>query len=224
MNTYQYAINTTTVTEDMINRLSPFVSQERRLSADKYKFFIDKARCILGEYLARYALKKHYNLSDNDISFSTSTYGKPFLKDIDNIYFNISHSGNWVVCVVGDEPLGVDVEKIAHTDLHLAERFFTQNEYTRILECAVKDRADEFFKLWTLKESYIKAIGKGLHMSLDSFEFRHIQDKEQLFIDNEPVDCYHFSCRRLDDSHYYALCTTSTTDTIHNLEYTVLDY
>ena len=96
--------------------------------------------------------------------------GKPYLKNSD-IYFNLSHSGNYAMCVVSDKPVGCDIEIIrANVNIEIAKRFFSREEYEYLL--SIKDEKEQsraFILLWTLKESYIKAIGKGLSAKLDSF-------------------------------------------------------
>ncbi len=66
-------------------------------------------------------------------------------------------------------PVGVDIEKIRPIDFAIAERFFTASEYRLLMDTAEQERLQLFYTLWTLKESYIKFVGKGLSIPLDSF-------------------------------------------------------
>ena len=84
--------------------------------------------------------------------------------------FNLSHAGDYAVCAVGGAALGCDIEQIRKYNMSVARRFFCERE-TRLLEAAVTPEAQEdlFFRLWTLKESYLKAVGSGLSQPLSSF-------------------------------------------------------
>ena len=91
--------------------------------------------------------------------------GKPYLRDYPGVQFNLSHSGRYGVCALSAFPVGVDVELIRPLRREVARRFFTPAEAAWL---DARPEA-EFFRLWTRKESYIKAIGKGLTQRLDSF-------------------------------------------------------
>lgn len=65
-----------------------------------------------------------------------------------------------MVCVVHDDTVGVDIESIGPFDLRLAKELFTEEEYQEVL--VNEDSLAAFYDIWTLKESYIKAVGQGL--------------------------------------------------------------
>ena len=99
----------------------------------------------------------------------TGENGKPYLKDA-GVSFSLSHAGAYALCAVGPEELGCDIEKIRPLHAGVAERFFHPEELALLRaepDAAVRERL--FFRLWTLKESYIKATGKGLSQPLGSF-------------------------------------------------------
>ncbi len=88
-------------------------------------------------------------------------HGKPCFKD-GGFYFNLSHSGERALCITADAPVGCDIERIAEPNYRIAARFFTDAE-NDFLD-SVGD-ADEkklcFYRMWTRKESVLKAIGVG---------------------------------------------------------------
>ena len=91
--------------------------------------------------------------------------GKPYLPGYPGLHFNLSHSGPWGVCALSKAPVGVDVELVRPLRYDLARRFFTPGE-----QAWLRGRPEgEFFRLWTRKESFLKALGKGLTLPLDSF-------------------------------------------------------
>lgn len=99
----------------------------------------------------------------------TGENGKPYLKEA-GVYFSLSHAGAYAVCAVGPGELGCDIEKLRPARTGVAERFFHPEEVA-LLHAApdAASREGLFFRLWTLKESYIKATGKGLSQTLRSF-------------------------------------------------------
>ena len=80
--------------------------------------------------------------------------------------FNLSHSGMYVAAAFGTEDIGVDVELMRTGKQKIAQRFFAEDE-RKYLEKCWTDEA--FTGIWTRKEAYIKAVGTGIAMSLDSF-------------------------------------------------------
>ncbi len=94
--------------------------------------------------------------------------GKPFLRDIPQVQFSLSHGGDWVLCAVSDRPVGVDVEQPRCT-MEIARRFFCKEE-VRAVEALEEDaQKDALCRLWCAKEAFVKAMGGGLSMGLDSF-------------------------------------------------------
>lgn len=91
-------------------------------------------------------------------------YGKPLINGID---FNISHSGNYVVLVIGNSEIGIDIEYKKERNIELIEKFFTEQEQQFIK--SANDPLLAFYQVWTLKEAYLKAVGKGLYKKLSSF-------------------------------------------------------
>lgn len=146
------------------------MSGEKQARVDRFRFADDKKRTVAGEILARKAIAEWCDVSAESIVFDKTETGKPYAKGLP-VEFNISHSGDIVVCVVDDKPVGIDIEKIRPLDLKVAKRTCTDEElislfghtpteqdfaYTtdhEILTC--------FFKLWTAKEAYGKCIGVG---------------------------------------------------------------
>lgn len=108
----------------------------------------------------------------NEKVFETEVYpgGKPYLKDYPEIFFNLSHSGDYVCCAVGDEPVGVDIQKHVPVKAGLSERFFTEDENRQLKELVGEEREQLFFRMWSIKESYIKFTGQGMKQGIDTFE------------------------------------------------------
>lgn len=93
-------------------------------------------------------------------------HGKPALKS-GRMEFSLSHSGGWCAAAICDAPVGVDVQRLVPFNPALAKRFFTADEQEYIASQSDRDMA--FTRIWGMKESYIKALGLGLSMPLNSF-------------------------------------------------------
>ncbi|MCF8403415.1 MAG: 4'-phosphopantetheinyl transferase superfamily protein [Bacteroidales bacterium] len=135
----------------------------------KYKNESSLRRTLLGEVLSRKLLGIKLNFSCKEIDVNKSGKGKPFIKNNNSIFFNISHSGDWIVCAISSKDVGIDVEKIKKPVYRIAERYFSKEERAALSRLDEPEKTVYFFDLWTLKESYLKMLGKGLTKSLGSF-------------------------------------------------------
>ena len=148
------------------------VTEKRREKADKYKFSKDRRLCLGAELLLREAMDRQ-GYDQTPLELSEGLYGKPFLPKVPEFRFNLSHSGDMVLCAVSDRDVGCDIEEMTHVSLKMAERFFYREEYQRILSCPTEEEQREMlFRLWTLKESFMKMKGLGLYLSPDTFGVR----------------------------------------------------
>lgn len=98
--------------------------------------------------------------------------------------FNLSHSGSWVMCAAEDGgkkvKLGCDIERIGAVREGVARRFFCKEEYDQIFEqCSKEEQRETFYRLWVLKESFLKATREGMALPMDSFCV-HLSDPPQL--------------------------------------------
>lgn len=147
------------------------MSEDKQRRVDRFRFVDDKKRTVAGEMLARKALVEWCSVSSESIVFDEHECGKPFVVGLD-VEFNISHSGDMVVCAVNDKPVGIDIEQIRPIDLGVAKRICTEREllylfgHVPIEEDFVGTSNHEiltqFFEIWTAKEAYGKCIGTGI--------------------------------------------------------------
>lgn len=100
--------------------------------------------------------------------------GKPFILG-EKLCFNLSHSGNYAMCAVGDEATGCDVQQITEYNQRVAKRFFTLVESEQLESDS--DKARGFTRMWTLKESALKLSGEGVSGGLDRYDFSGYYNK-----------------------------------------------
>lgn len=115
---------------------------------------------LVGEILARYAVKRHWGMSMTKQRFVCTKYGKPYPENISGAYFNISHSGQYVVCAVHTAPIGIDVQEITPYSFDVARRVCSEEELEQIQRS--RDRDSAFIRLWTRKEAVLKRNGTGI--------------------------------------------------------------
>ena len=202
----------------------PFVRIEKCL---KHKTMEGKSQS-LGASLALSEALKELGFSKAEIrnaDILVSEHGKPY---INNVFFNLSHTVDMAVCAVSDCEIGVDVEKIRDFNLNIVKRFFCESEYRYLM--SIKDNKEkmqnEFFRLWTLKESYIKANAKGLFIGLDSFEFDTGSGELRSRLIKSPDNTEWFFNEIKDFAlHKIAICTEKNikTDSIITVDCSCLD-
>ncbi len=196
------------------------VSEEKRCKIARYRREIDGQRTLLGEVLIRVMLGGHLKISPKHLVFKENEYGKPYLEG-NPLYFNISHSGDWVVAAISDAPVGIDVEQVRQADLGIAERFFAVSEYNAIKASAYKDKQNQlFYTLWSGKESYIKMIGKGLTISLDSFTLTYQEEKLTLKSAYEGQEAY-FTVYPFEEEYSLVVCHEKEVPYSHYREVTI---
>lgn len=191
------------ITDEQFHKFLEVISLKKRERINKFHYFSDKKGSLFGELLLRYALIKTLGIDNDDIIIAVDENGKPYCEAPPMIHFNISHSGNWVVCVISSQPVGIDIEIIQEADLTIARKFFTAHEYNQI-SSSKETENESFYKFWTLKESYIKYKGKGLAIPLDSFEFTVENNIVKLkSIENENL---FFVNQKFQHEYFLSLC------------------
>lgn len=141
------------------------LDEKRKEKTERLRFEKDKRLCAGAGLLIRTALLDMAGMDPRNIPFEYGEHEKPYIAGSDNVFFNISHSGDMVICAVGGCEVGCDIEEIKPPKSNVAERFFSEEERN-----FVKAGGDDaFFRIWTLKESFMKATGLGLSLSMRDF-------------------------------------------------------
>lgn len=148
------------------------LSEQRRQKTDEFHFQKDRKLSLGAGILMDRGLKE-YGLRESKVRVGTGENGKPFLLDYPEIHFNLSHSGNMVLAVFSDTEVGCDIEYMNAVNLKLARRFFCQSEYDSIInQNDGEEQKVLFYRLWTLKESFMKVTGLGMNLPLNEFCFQ----------------------------------------------------
>lgn len=178
------------------------------------KFVRGKESYIASRWLLRKILARYTGVAPDAVELLRTDKGKPYLPQRD-LHFNLSHSGHWALLAVGKaEFIGVDVEAIGATrDLSgIAENYYHPQEFVQLQTLDAAAQADYFYRLWTLKEAFFKAIGTGISAGLEKIQFDLGGNKIRAQIAAEldgDADEWHFQQWALTAQDYCALASKS---------------
>jgi 4'-phosphopantetheinyl transferase len=161
---------------DVVQRLLRTLDADEQTRASRFHFEKHRRRFVVGRGVLRSLLGRYLELSPEDVRFAYGPYGKPELDPARHagvLRFNASHSHELgVFAFVQDHALGIDIEYVKEdfATQEIAERFFSELEIEVLRALPRAEQAAAFFRCWTRKEAYIKAIGSGLSHPLDQFD------------------------------------------------------
>ncbi len=163
--------------DQLQDRCVDWLTQEELARYERFQIAKRRKEYLLGTMLLRTVLSEYASPNPEQWQFTRNAYGKPAIGENlvrQGIFFNLSHSGNRLVLAVSRHPeTGVDIEQSnrARRIERIAGRYFSKPEIDAMLKLDRNERLTRFYELWTLKESYIKARGMGLALSLQQFGF-----------------------------------------------------
>jgi 4'-phosphopantetheinyl transferase len=149
---------------DICRELAP----DEQTRARRFRFDIHRRRFIVAHHRLRMVLSSFTGIAPGKLKFITLEYGKPCIapeQNPDKISFNLSHSHEMgVIIVCREHDVGVDIEYIDHNRsfMELARRYFSPGEVSRLNQAETADRTRLFYKIWTMKEAWLKASGLGI--------------------------------------------------------------
>lgn len=169
------------------DRLWQFLAEDERSRANRFKREHLKQRFVAARGNLREILSEYLSCEPNEILFSYSDRGKPY---VEGIYFNLAHSQDLAVyAICRDREVGIDLEYVdLKCDVEaISKRYFSPLEHEIIMRLSDHDRYPTFYRAWTLKEAYGKATGQGIANILDVVDVSALLESpigEVLQIDN----------------------------------------
>lgn len=154
-----------------------------------------------------------------DWRFVSGEHGKPALAapfDSLGIHFNAAHTNGLAALAVARSPiLGVDVENLVagNAPLRVASRFFAADEVRELEALPTGEKRRRFYALWTLKESWLKATGRGLAAGLGniSFTLDRAHRAQAVTLMNDQADAWRFWQSQVSPEHFLALAVRGET-------------
>ncbi|MEX0290249.1 MAG: 4'-phosphopantetheinyl transferase superfamily protein [Flavobacteriaceae bacterium] len=163
-----------------------FLSPDELVKAKKFRFDRDRSNFILGRGCLRSFIGQALKIDPRNVQLKFNKYGKPELEANPGLKFNVSHSEDIVILGFSKARLiGVDVERVKpFADLlKIAANYFSNSELDRLNLIPSEEQPRAFYRCWTRKESFIKAIGDGLSFPLDKFSVTLDEDLKARLIE-----------------------------------------
>lgn len=168
------------------------LTKDEIIKANNFHFEKDKVNYILARGILRNILAFYTKIQPEDIKFCFNKFGKPYLnsaQNVQNLKFNISHSHNNAVYIFTKNiDIGVDIEFSQNIpDLEQVAKLFLSNyEYQYLQNLSNSERHNYFYKIWTLKEAFVKATGLGLSYDLRNVRIEFFQNNNyKIILENE---------------------------------------
>ncbi|MCH5197532.1 MAG: 4'-phosphopantetheinyl transferase superfamily protein [Oscillospiraceae bacterium] len=191
---------------DTYKKYYSVLPQIRKEKADRYLNVSDKCLSVGAWTLLNAAIGEK---SGENVLFEEN--GKPYFENTP-IKFNLSHSGNYALCAVSGGDIGCDIEKIKEVNMKVAHRFFFKEEIDLLdsLESEAQ-KTEMFFRLWTLKESFMKATGLGFRLGLSDFcvYFENGSPRVKQSVDGRN---YYFKEYNIEKKYAAAVCSAAECD------------
>lgn len=159
--------------DDLVEKFRRTLASDEIDRANRFHFERHRRDFVVGRGLLRELIGRYVGAKPESLEFSYGAYGKPALNSPGQLRFNMSHSGGVALFAFTEKrDVGIDVEQIRadFASEDIARRFFSAVEVECLSGLPDEEKVAAFFRCWTRKEAYIKAIGKGLSQSLDGFD------------------------------------------------------
>lgn len=159
-----------------VDSLQAILSTDEIERAGRFHFDTHKNRYIIARGILRQILGNYLAKDPGKLRFDYTTKGKPLLATnagSATLSFNLSHSGAFVLYAITlNRNIGIDIEHLSHevSFMQIAQRFFSQGEIS-LLEGTDKNNMHElFFRYWTRKEAFLKAMGEGISFPMEKVD------------------------------------------------------
>jgi 4'-phosphopantetheinyl transferase len=163
------------VSDAMLERIVEDLSPDEQARARQFVFQRDRRRFQVARSFLRRLLSAYSDVPINQLHLNYGPRGKPGV-DLNGpkmLQFNVAHSGEMaVLAITSGMQVGVDLEEVRPIAdaLEIARSTFSRKEFEALERMPDNERHNGFLRCWTRKEAYVKALGEGLHLALDSFD------------------------------------------------------
>jgi len=204
------------ISEELLHAYWPLLTEAERTKALRFHFAADRNRHVISRALLRTVLPAYLGIPHQALSFRSDQFGRPSLDNPEalaaRLDFNLSHTAGLIALgATCDTVVGVDVENASRQQpaMEMASRFFSPGEVASLRTFDGDALNLEFFRHWTLKESYLKAYGVGLSLPLDRFGFRLAAQRAEFYLTaaaEHRAEEWQFAQWRASTDHLLAVC------------------
>lgn len=203
--------------ESLLSRYREILTEEERCRERRFYFPKDQRQYLLTRAFIRTVLSRYSTVRPHEWRFEQDAYGRPEATNAEGsatvVSFNISHAGGVIACgIARSGAIGIDLESIGRdpAPLDIADGHFSPTEVASLYSLPQALQRRRFFEYWTLKESYIKATGKGLSIPLDQMSF-NLEGDYDIGVSfgrslTDRPDRWQFLLLRLFANHVLAVC------------------
>ena len=163
----------------------------RRRRLERLRYAPAREASLGAGLLWRYVMERHHIQPEEPIRFLQA--GKPVFAQRDDLHFSLSHSGPYAMCAISDGQVGVDVQQVKPIHMSVARRFhFRERDW--LAEQPREEQNHAFFRIWTRKEAWVKAVSQDQLLGLDQEDVIH------------GLDGWQFGVYDLEDEYMAAVC------------------
>ena len=181
------------IEENEVNRIMGITNEDHAFRSAAGSLLLAQMVCRISGYPV------------SSISIHRYPNGKPFLPDFPNLHFNITHTDHLAVLAIDTHLVGVDIEKVSKARMGIAKRFFSESEQEMLNNCPLDQRDRLFFELWTIRESFVKAIGTGIFGSMG--DFKPERSKTDWQVSHTDTGLWNIKHYNLSSDYIVALCS-----------------
>ena len=193
--------------QEVLERFRETLEAHELERAGRFHFEKHRRHFVVARGFLRCVVARYLETRPEVLRFSFGPYGKPALAGEQSLRFNLSHSHEVALLAVASSvELGVDVEHVRadFASEDIARRFFSRAEVETFDALPKKEQVAAFFRCWTRKEAYIKAIGKGLSQPLDGFDVTLAPEEPAALLHADEDDASRWSLSDIDVGAGYA--------------------
>ena len=177
--------------EPMTEEQAELLPRWRRRRLERLRYAPAREASLGAGLLWRYVMERHGVQPEEPVRFLQA--GKPVFAQRDDLHFSLSHSGPYAMCAISSDPIGVDVQQIKPIHMSVARRFhFRERDW--LAEQPRDQQNHAFFRIWTRKEAWVKAVSQDQLLSLDQEDVMH------------GLDGWQFGEYDLGDEYVAAVC------------------
>ena len=184
--------------EKLFHQLLRCLPKERQHRILRFHHDDDRLRCMIGGLLVQMQLAKQLQCEPTELNYHVNKFGKYELTN-HNLHFNLSHAGQYVICAISDRLVGVDIEEKQSRDFSSFQSVWTEREK----DFFQVDKMEDFYYLWTAKESYVKWLGTGLATDLKTVDIDH----NGIVYQNRKIASARVQTIKVDSQYQCAVCS-----------------
>ncbi|MCL6454599.1 MAG: 4'-phosphopantetheinyl transferase superfamily protein [Alicyclobacillus sp.] len=163
---------------------------------------------VVADLLVRAVLGERLQVKNHQLAFERNEHGKPSLRGTSQVHYNVSHSREWILCAVGTAEVGVDIQYMQPFNHGAVHRYLHPAEQRDIAaQGSAARQLVRFYEIWTRKESYVKAMGRGFAEPLSSFCVVPAEEGDACLADGTSGTQWKITSCRVAAGYQAALCT-----------------